>query len=47
MQPAVNEVPMVDDSREEYTPPDIHDLGDVSAITKSDGCNVSSDGGYS
>lgn len=46
IQPVINEV-STGDVREEYSPPEIHDLGDVSAITRSDGCNISSDGGYS
>lgn len=47
IQPVVNEVFTTDDVREEYSPPEIHDLGDVSAITRSDGCNNGADGAYS
>jgi hypothetical protein len=32
---------------EEYDPPEIHDLGDVSAITKSGFNGAGTDGGYS
>lgn len=46
-QPAVNEVSMIDDVREEYIPPEIHDLGDISAITQGLGCNNGADGAYS
>jgi hypothetical protein len=35
------------DIREDYSPPEIHDLGDVSAVTKSSFSNSGSDGGYS
>jgi hypothetical protein len=35
------------DIREDYLPPEIHDLGDVSAVTKGFGCNPGSDGAYS
>ena len=35
------------DIREDYSPPEILDLGDVSAVTKGFGCNFGSDGAYS
>ena len=38
---------ITNDSREEYFAPEIHDLGDVSSITKSVGCASGTDGGYS
>lgn len=47
LQPVINEVLTTDDVREEYSPPEIHDLGDVSAITRGLGCNPGGDGGYS
>jgi len=47
IQPVINEVLTTDDLREEYSPPEIHDVGDVSAITRGAGCGGSSDFGYS
>lgn len=41
------ETSTINDDREEYTPPDIHDLGDVSSITKSNGCAPGGDLSYS
>jgi len=35
------------DIREDYLPPEIHDLGDVSAVTKGFGCSAGTDTAYS
>jgi hypothetical protein len=47
IQPVIDEVLATGDLREEYSPPEIHDVGDVSAITRSSFIGCGSDTSYS